>query len=120
MLTTLGLLGHLDTRRLTGRFLFHLRLVVVAALVTIALAVLALLLTVFPTSGAEGIAPASWQIDQIYWALLAATTLMVGGFATVPCALYATTGEVFGTLPRQWVEEILAEEAEAAGADAAA
>ena len=29
-------------------------------------------------------------------------------------ALYATISEVFGTLPRQWVEEILAEEAEEA------
>jgi hypothetical protein len=120
MLTTVGLLEHLETRRLTGRFLFHLRLVVVAALATIALAVLALLLTVFPTAGAEGVSPASWQIDLIYWALLAVTTLMVGGFATVLGALYATIGEIFRTLPHQWVEEILAEETEASRGDAAA
>jgi hypothetical protein len=59
MLTTVGLLEHLETRRLTGQFLFHLRLVVVSALATIALAVLALLLTVFPTTGAEGVSAAS-------------------------------------------------------------
>ena len=110
MLTTVGLLEHLETRRLTARFLFHLRLVVVAALATIALAVLALLLTVFPASGAEGVSPASWQVEALYWALLGATALMVGGFATVLGALYATIGEVFRTLPRQWVEEILEEE----------
>lgn len=110
MLTTVGLLEHLETQRLTGQFLFHLRLIVAAALATIALAVLALLLTVFPTSGAEGVAQASWQIDLIYWALLAVTTLMVGGFAIVLSALFATIGEVFRTLPRQWVEEILTEE----------
>jgi hypothetical protein len=43
--------------------------------------------------------------------LLAITALMVGGFATVLGALYATIGEIFRTLPQQWVEEILAEEA---------
>ncbi len=115
MLTTVGLLEHLETRRLTGRFLFHLRLVVVAALGTIAFAVLALLLTVFPTAGAQDVSPAAWQIDLVYWALLATTALMVGGFATVLGALYTTVAEVFRTLPRQWVEEILADEADAPG-----
>jgi hypothetical protein len=118
MLTTVGLLEHLETRRLTTRFLFHLRLVVGAALTTIALAVLALLLTVFPTSGAEGGAAVSWQIEAVYWALLAITALMVGGFTTVLGALYAIIGEVFATLPRQWVDEILADDVavEATGA----
>ena len=36
--------------------------------------------------------------------------VMVGGFATILGALYATIEEVFYTLPRQWVEEILTEE----------
>jgi hypothetical protein len=109
MLSTVGLLEHLETQRLTGRFLFHLRLVVVAALTTIALAVLALLLTVFPISGTEGITPDDWQVSVVYWSLLAVTSLMVGGFATVLGALYATIQEIFRTLPREWVEEILAE-----------
>lgn len=112
MLTTVGLLEHLDTQRLTRRFLFHLRLVVTAALATIALAVLALLITVFPTSGAEGISPASWQVELLYWALLGVTALMVGGFATVLGALHATVAEVFRTLPQQWVDEILTEDGE--------
>lgn len=120
MLTTVGLLEHLETRRLTVRFLFHLRLVVGAALATIALAVLALLLTVFPTSGAEGVTPAARQVEAVYWALLGATALMVGGFATVLGALYATIGEVFRTLPRQGVEEILEEDAAEAEATVAA
>src|SRR6476620_1796133 len=47
MLTTVGLLEHLETDRLTPRFLFHLRLVVSAAIFTIGFAVLTLLLTVF-------------------------------------------------------------------------
>jgi hypothetical protein len=76
-----------------------------------AVAVLALLLTVFPTIAAEGVSPASWQVDAVYWALLGATALMVGGFATVLGALYATIREILETLPRQWVDEILAEEA---------
>jgi len=119
MLTTVGLLEHLETRRLTGRFLFHLRLVVGAALATIALAVLALLLTIFPTDVTEGVAPPAWEVDAVYWALLADTALMVGGFATVLSALWATIGAVFATLPREWVEEILTEEAaeDAASAD---
>jgi hypothetical protein len=110
MLTTIGLLEHLETRRLTARFLFHLRLVVSAALATIALAVLALLLTVFPTSGTEGVRPGAWQVDVIYWTLLVVTALMVGGFATVLGALYTTINEIFETLPQPWVEEILAED----------
>jgi hypothetical protein len=117
MLTTLGLLEHLETRRLTARFLFHLRLVVGAALATIALAVFALLLTVFPTSEAEGAVPASWQVEAVYWTLLGTTALMVGSFALVLGALSATIGEVFGTLPQRWIEEILTEEE---AADAAA
>jgi hypothetical protein len=110
MLSTVGLMEHLETRRLTGRFLFHLRLVVASARATIALSVLALLLTVFPTSGTEGVTPADWQVGVVYWSLLAVTSLMVGGFATVLGALYATIQEIFRTLPREWVEEILAEE----------
>lgn len=62
MLTTVALLEHLETRRLTGQFLFHLRLVVLAAFAMIALAVLAPLLTVFPMSGVEGVA----QIVRFY------------------------------------------------------
>jgi hypothetical protein len=113
MLTTIGLLEHLETHRLTARFLFHLRLVVSAALATIAFAVLALLLTVFPTSGTEGVQPEAWQVDVIYWTLLVVTALMVGGFATVLGALYATINEIFETLPHEWVEEILSEDDDA-------
>jgi hypothetical protein len=86
-----------------------LLLVVAAALAMIAFAVLALLLTAFPTPGAEGMAPAAWQVETVYWALLGATALMIGGFAKVLSALAATIGEDFRTLPRPWVEEILAE-----------
>jgi hypothetical protein len=113
MLTTIGLLEHLETHRLTPRFLFHLHLVVLSALATIALGVLALLLTVFPSSGTEEVTPAAWQIDAVYWALLVVTALMIGGFATVLGALYTTVREIFRTLPRQWVEEILDEESAA-------
>ena len=107
MLTTVGLLEHLETRRLTAHFLFHLRLVVIAALATIALAVLALILTVFPASGTEEVAPASWQVNLVYWALLVVTALLIGGFATVLGALYTTISDVFRTLPREWVSDIL-------------
>jgi hypothetical protein len=116
MLTTVGLLEHLETDRLTPRFLFNLRLIVTAAVATIGLAVIALLLTVFPTSGADGVAPANWVIESIYWAELTATSLMIGGFATVLSALYTTIGEIFRTLPRRWVQEILSEAEEDEGA----
>jgi len=112
MLTALGLLEHLETRRMTGRFLFHLRLVVTAALTTIALAVLALLLTVFPAAGTEEFSPEGWQIDAIYWSLLVVTALMIGGFTIVLGSLRATIGEVFRTLPQEWIEEILADNPE--------
>jgi hypothetical protein len=107
MLTTVGLLEHLETQRLTPPFLFHLRLIVTSALATIALAVLALLLTVFPTSGAGDVSPGDQLVATVYWALLAVTALMIGGFTTVLGGLYLTIGEIFRTLPRSWVEEIL-------------
>ena len=110
MLTTVGLLEHLDTQRLTPRFLFHLRLVVTAAIVTIGLAVVTLLITVFPSSNGADVSPSLRQINLIYWLLLTMTALMIGGFAVVLGALYTTVGDIFRTLPRAWVEEILAEE----------
>jgi hypothetical protein len=113
MLTTVGLLEHLETRRLTPRFLFHLRLIVSAALATIALAVLALLLTVFPASGAGDVTPDARLIEAVYWALLGTTALLIGGFAIVLGALYSTIGEIFRTLPRTWVAEILTDAEEA-------
>ena len=112
MLTTLGLLEHLETHRLTPRFLFHLRLIVTAALVTIALAVLALLLTVFPTSGAGEATPDEGQLAAAYWALLIVTALMIGGFTTVLGGLFTTIGDIFRTLPRSWVEDIVTETTE--------
>jgi hypothetical protein len=109
MLTTVGLMEHLETQRLTPRFLFHLRLIVTSALATIALAVLALLLTVFPSSGAGDVSPNDQMVSAVYWSLLVVTALMIGGFATVLGGLYITIGEIFRTLPRSWVEEILTE-----------
>jgi hypothetical protein len=110
MLTTVGLLEHLETQRLTPRFLFHLRLIIRAALVTIALAVLALLLTIFPASGPETVTPAAWEINAVYWAILIVTSLMLGGFTTVLGALFVTINEILATLPQQWVDDILTEE----------
>lgn len=109
MLTTVGLLEHLETHRLAPRFLFHMRLIVTAAMVTIFLAVLALLLTVFPTSEAGDATPESTLLTTMYWALLAVTALMIGGFATVLGGLYVTIGDIFRTLPASWVEEIMEE-----------
>ena len=110
MLTTLTLMPHLETRRLTPRFLYHLRLTVIGALVTIALAVLDLLLTVFPAAGTERFTPSQAEVNTLYFATLAVTALTVGGFAVVLAALYQTIAEVFGHLPRAWLEDILAED----------
>jgi hypothetical protein len=110
VLTTVGLLERLETRRLSPRFLFHLRLIVRAALVTIALAVITLLLTVFPTSGTAEVTTASWQADTVYWAILVATSLMISGFTTVLGSLFVTINEILGTLPQEWVDDILATE----------
>jgi hypothetical protein len=110
MLTTLTLMPHLETRQLTPRFLYHLRLTVIGALATIALAVLDLLLTVFPAAGTERFTPSQAEVNALYFATLAVTALTVGGFAVVLAALYQTIAEVFGHLPRAWVENILAEE----------
>jgi hypothetical protein len=112
MLTTVGLLEHLETERLTPRFLFHLRLIVSAALAKISLAVLALLLTVLPASGAGDVTPDADLIEAVYWALLGTTALLIGGFATVLGGLYSTIGDIFRTLPRAWVAEILTDEGE--------
>ncbi len=107
MLTTISLMEHLDTRHLGPRFLFHLRMTMLAALATIALAILALLLTIFPSAETEQFAPAEWQITATFYAMLVLTALMVGGFTIVLASLYSTVEDVFRNLPQQWVAEVL-------------
>ena len=111
MLTTVSLLGRLETRRVRPRLLFHLRLIAVGAIGAIALAVGALLLTTFPIAGGVDVQPPPWQVDAVYFGMLALTALMIGAFAVVLTSLYATIVDVLGGLPTTWVEEIL-EEAE--------
>jgi hypothetical protein len=110
MLTTVSLLEHLETRQMPPRVLFHLRLTVLGAVSTIALAVGALLVTTFPVAGGVDVKPPSWQIDAVFFGLLGLTALMVGAFAVVLTSLYATVADVLRSLPQTWVEEILEEE----------
>lgn len=112
MLTTVSLMEHLDTRRMGPRFLVHLRLTVLGALGTIAFAVGALLLTIFPFAAGVDVRPPRWQIDAVFFAMQALTALMVGGFAVVLSSLYATIAEVFRNLPETWIDEIMADEEE--------
>lgn len=49
-------------------------------------------------------------MNFVYWALIADPALMIRGFFTVLSALYTAISEVFRTLPREWVEEILTTE----------
>ena len=107
MLTTVSLLGRLETRRVRPRLLFHLRLIAVGAIGAIALAVGALLLTTFPIAGGVDVQPPPWQVDAVYFGMLALTALMIGAFAVVLTSLYATIVDVLGGLPTTWVEEIL-------------
>ena len=107
MLTALSLLDRLETRRLPPRVLVHLRLTVLGALSTIALAVGALLVTTFPVAGGVDVRSPAWQIDAVYFALLALTALMVGTFSVVLTSLYATVTDVMSSLPEAWVEDIL-------------
>jgi hypothetical protein len=126
MLTTLTLMPHLETRRMTPRFLYNFRLTVLGALATIGLAILCLLLTVFPAAGTEQFTPSQAEINVLYFTLLGLSALMIGGFAVVLVSLYQTIADVFRHLPHEWVEDILAEEeveeaeAETAGAQAEA
>ncbi len=115
MLTTLTLMEQLDTRRMGPRFLFHLRLTVLAALSTIGLAVLTLVVTIFPSSSTEDFRPEQWQIDATYYGMVALTALMIGGFSIVLSSLYSTIADVFRNLPQRWVEDILAEDDEIEG-----
>jgi hypothetical protein len=110
MLTTVSLLERLETRRMPPRVLFHLRLTVLGAVSTIALAVGALLVTTFPVAGGVDVKPPDWQIDAVFFGLLGLTALMVGAFAVVLTSLYATVADVLRSLPQTWVEEILEEE----------
>jgi hypothetical protein len=107
MLTTVSLLERLETRRMQPRVLFHLRLTVLGAVSAIALAVGALLLTTFPVAGGVDVEPPSWQIDAVFFGLLALTALMIGAFAIVLTSLYATVTDVLHSLPADWVGEIL-------------
>ena len=110
MLTTISLLDRLETRHMRPRVLFHIRLVVLGALAAIAFAVAALLLTTFPVAGGVDVEPPGWQIDAVFFGLLALTALLVGAFAVVLTSLYATVADVLRSLPEDWVEEILAED----------
>src|SRR5215203_331107 len=91
------------------RVLFHLRLTVLGAVSAIALAMGALLVTTFPVAGGVDVEPPSWQIDAVFFGLLALTALMIGAFAVVLTSLYATVADVLQTLPEDWIAEILDE-----------
>jgi hypothetical protein len=108
MLTTLSLMPHLETHRLSPRFLYNLQLTVRAALGTIALAVLCLLLTVFPSAGTEQFTPSQTEVNTLYFMTLGLTALMIGGFAVVLTALYQTIADIMRYLPEEWIEDILA------------
>lgn len=110
MLTTLSLMEQLETRRMGPSFVFHLRLTVLGAIGTIALAVGALLLTTFPFASGADVNPAVWQIDAVLYGLQGLTVLMVGGFAVVLSSLYATVSDIFRNLPRAWVDDLLADD----------
>lgn len=112
MLTTVSLMEHLETHRMGPRFLFHLRLTVVAAIATIGLAITALLLTTFPLAGGADVDPPSWQVNLVFFGLQGLTAAMVGGLAIVLSSLYATISDIFRNLPRGWIEDILADEAQ--------
>jgi hypothetical protein len=108
-LATISLLERLETRRMQPRVLFHVRLTMLGAVTTIAFGVGALLLTTFPVAGGVDVAPPRWQIDAVFFGLLALTALMVGAFAVVLTSLYTTVADVLRSLPQDWVEGILAE-----------
>ena len=110
MLTAVSLLERLEMRRLPPRVLVHLRLTVLGALCTIALAVGALLVTTFPVAAGVDVKPPAWQIDAVFFVLLGLTALMVGTFAVVLTSLYATITDVLSSLPEAWVEDILQED----------
>ncbi len=107
MLTTVSLLDRLEMRRMPPRLLFHLRLTVLGAVSAITLAVGALLLTTFPVAGGVDVEPPPWQIDAVYFGMLALTALMIGAFSVVLTSLYATVTDVLRGLPADWVGEIL-------------
>jgi hypothetical protein len=110
MLTTVSLLERLETRRMSPRVLFHLRLTVLGAVSAIALAMGALLLTTFPVAGGVDVEPPTWQIDAVFFSLLLLTALMIGAFAIVLSSLSATVTDVLRSLPADWVGQILEED----------
>lgn len=110
MLTTVSLLEQLETRKMRPPVLFHLRLTIQGAMAAIACAMGALLLTTFPVASGVDVAPPRWQIDGVFFGLLALTALLSGAFAVVLTSLSATVAEIFRTLPEEVVEEILADE----------
>jgi hypothetical protein len=109
-LTTLGLLDVFERRGFGPRFLLHMRLTVLGAFATIAFAVAALVLSLFPTATGGDRHPEPWEVETVYYALLALIALIVGGFAVVLTSLYSTIAEVFRNLPSGWVRDILSEE----------
>lgn len=114
MLATISLIPSLDLRRLGPALLFNVRLTVLGAFATISLAILALLLTIFPAAGTAQTASPRWAVDAVYDAMLMLTALMVSSFAVVLGSLYATIADVLRNLPQEWVEPILDEAEEEA------
>ncbi len=103
MLTTLTLMEHLETHRMGPRFLFHLRLTVLAALFTVGLAILSLVLTIFPSAGTADFRPEQWQIDATFYGMVGFTAMMIGSFSMVLSSLYSTMADIFRNLPQRWV-----------------
>ncbi|HEU0116785.1 MAG TPA: hypothetical protein VFQ80_18980 [Thermomicrobiales bacterium] len=115
-LTTLGLLDVFERRGFGPRFLLHMRLTVVGAFAVIAVAVAALLVSLFPTATGGEPHPDPREVEIVYDALLMLIALIVGGLAVVLTSLYATIAEVFRNLPHGWVRDILSDDASPAAA----
>jgi hypothetical protein len=115
-LTTLGLLDVFKRRGFGPRLLLHMRLTVIAAFAVVAVAVLALLVSLFPTATGGEPHPDPREVELVYDALLILIALIVGGLAVVLTSLYSTIAEVFRNLPSGWVRDILSDETPSAEA----
>lgn len=113
MLTTLGLLDLFERRSFGPRLLLHMRLTVIGAFAVIAVAVAALLVSLFPTATGGEQHPDPREVEIVYYLLLILIALIVGGLAVVLTSLYSTIAEVFRNLPSSWVRDILSDETSA-------
>ena len=106
-LTTLSVLDRVERRGLSARFLFHIRATVIGSFAAIAFGIGGLVVSLLPATREVRV---PLVLAPVPLALEILAALMAGAFASTLVSLFTTIGDIFRNLPREIVEEILADD----------